>query len=39
VRAATERALLYLDRRFAEHVLDSWERGESSLLEPVATLP
>ena len=27
-------ALLELDRRFAAHLLSSWERGESSLLEP-----
>jgi hypothetical protein len=32
------RSLLYLDARFAEHVLDRWDRWESSLLEPVATL-
>jgi Iron-containing redox enzyme len=31
------RALLHLDARFAEHLLDSWERGETSLLVPVAT--
>ena len=32
------RSLLYLDGLFAEHVLGSWDRGMSSLLEPVATI-
>ncbi|HSD25024.1 MAG TPA: iron-containing redox enzyme family protein [Solirubrobacterales bacterium] len=31
------RALLDLDSRWAQHVLDSWERGGSSLLEPLAS--
>jgi hypothetical protein len=31
------RALLDLDARFAEHVLAQWEKGASSLLEPLAT--
>jgi hypothetical protein len=30
------RALLHLDARFAEHLLSSWEREETSLLAPVA---
>lgn len=30
------RALVELDRRFAEHLLDSWEAGRSSLREPAA---
>jgi hypothetical protein len=30
------RALLHLDGRFATHLLDRWDRGETSLLEPVA---
>ena len=28
------RALLLCERGFAAHLLDSWERGGSSLLEP-----
>jgi hypothetical protein len=31
------RALLHLDVRFAAHVLERWERDETSLLEPVAS--
>ena len=31
------RALLHLDRRFAEHLLGAWEGGGSSLLQPVAS--
>jgi hypothetical protein len=31
------RALLHLDGRFAVHVMDRWERQETSLLEPVAS--
>jgi Iron-containing redox enzyme len=31
------RALLHLDGLFAEHLLGSWQRGTSSLLEPVAS--
>jgi hypothetical protein len=31
------RALLYLDGRFAAHVLKSWDRDETSLLEQVAS--
>ena len=31
------RALLHLDDRFAEHLLASWGRGETSLLDPVAS--
>jgi Iron-containing redox enzyme len=31
------RALLDLDGRWAGHVLDSWEHGATSLLEPLAT--
>jgi hypothetical protein len=31
------RALLDLDARWAEHVLASWERGATSLLEPLAS--
>jgi hypothetical protein len=31
------RALLDLDARWAEHVLASWERGATSLVEPLAT--
>jgi Iron-containing redox enzyme len=31
------RALLHLDARFAAHLLERWERDESSLLEPVAS--
>jgi hypothetical protein len=31
------RALLHLDARWAEHVLASWERGATSLLEPLAS--
>jgi heme oxygenase-like protein len=31
------RALLHLDRRFAAHLLECWEREETSLLEPVAS--
>jgi hypothetical protein len=31
------RALLHLDDRFAEHLLASWDRGEASLLDPVAS--
>ena len=31
------RALLHLDGRFAAHLLDSWEHGATSLLEPVAS--
>ena len=31
------RALLALEARWAEHVLKSWERGASSLLEPLAS--
>ena len=31
------RALLHLDGRFAGHLLGSWRRGASSLLEPVAS--
>jgi Iron-containing redox enzyme len=31
------RALLHLDGRFAEHLLGCWERGGTSLLQPVAT--
>jgi hypothetical protein len=31
------RALLHLDGRFAAHLLERWERDESSLLEPVAS--
>jgi hypothetical protein len=31
------RALLHLDARFAAHLLDRWERDETSLLEPVAS--
>jgi Iron-containing redox enzyme len=30
------RALLYLDARFAEHLLRSWERDETSLFAPTA---
>jgi hypothetical protein len=30
------RALLHLDGRFAAHLLDRWDQGETSLLEPVA---
>jgi hypothetical protein len=30
------RALLHLDGRFATHLLDRWDGGETSLLEPVA---
>src|SRR4051812_48055592 len=30
------RALLHLDARFAAHLLERWDRGETSLLEPVA---
>ena len=30
------RALALVERRFAEHVLDAWERGEGSLLAPLA---
>jgi len=29
------RALLFLEDRFARHLLDAWERGESSLREPL----
>ena len=29
------RALLYLDSRFADHLLSSWTKGESSLLRPL----
>jgi len=29
------RALLFLEERFARHLLDTWERGESSLREPL----
>lgn len=31
------RALLHLDARWAEHVLERWERGATSLLEPLAS--
>jgi hypothetical protein len=31
------RALLHLDGRFAAHLLERWERDESSLLEPAAS--
>ncbi|HKH41304.1 MAG TPA: iron-containing redox enzyme family protein [Solirubrobacterales bacterium] len=31
------RALLDLDARWAQHVLESWERGATSLLEPLAS--
>jgi hypothetical protein len=31
------RALLHLEGRFARHLIASWQRGESSLLEPLAT--
>ena len=31
------RALLDLDARWAQHVLEHWERGASSLLEPLAS--
>jgi Iron-containing redox enzyme len=31
------RALLELDARFASHVLDRWDQGTTSLLEPLAT--
>jgi hypothetical protein len=31
------RALLDLDARFASHVLERWEQGATSLLEPLAT--
>jgi hypothetical protein len=31
------RALLHLDGLFARHLLESWERGETSLLESIAT--
>jgi hypothetical protein len=31
------RALLYLDGRFAEHLLGCWDDGGTSLLEPVAS--
>ncbi len=31
------RALLHLDARFGQHLLASWERGETSLLAPVAS--
>jgi hypothetical protein len=31
------RALLDLDTRFASHVLERWEQGATSLLEPLAT--
>jgi hypothetical protein len=31
------RALLELDRRFAAHVLERWEQGATSLLEPLAS--
>jgi hypothetical protein len=31
------RALLHLDGRVATHVMESWDRGESSLLEQVAS--
>jgi hypothetical protein len=30
------RAMLHLDGRFAAHLLDRWDRGDTSLLEPVA---
>jgi hypothetical protein len=30
------RALLHLDGRFAAHLLDRWDRGETSLLEPIS---
>jgi hypothetical protein len=33
------RALLLLDARFAAHLLDRWEAGATSLLEPVAATP
>jgi hypothetical protein len=29
------RALLALERRWAEHLLESWSRGETSLIEPL----
>lgn len=29
------RALLYAEKRFAEYLLDSWEKGQSSLLRPL----
>jgi hypothetical protein len=31
------RALLELDARFASHVLDRWDQGTTSLLEPLAS--
>ena len=31
------RALLHLEARWVEHVLERWERGASSLLEPLAS--
>ena len=31
-------ALLHLDGRFAEHALERWEREDTSLLEPVASV-
>jgi hypothetical protein len=31
------RALLHLDGRFAAHLLERWDRNETSLLEPVAS--
>jgi hypothetical protein len=33
------RALLHLDGRFASHLLECWEREETSLLEPVLAAP